>query len=156
MADQAEGKHCSLWTPEGKPPHRHPPAPTSLSHGHCLLLERENLLPSREPAAWRGLPWALHIHWLPSCSYLSIVIMLGLDPPQAAMLSSFSRELGRVLCFQGQLNSPRNLTHNFHFAHNFFAAGSWAGLGGLLALLCFRAVIPRGCLGGRPTFPSRA
>lgn len=59
---------------------------------------------------------ALHIHWLPSRSYLSIVIPAGPDPPHAAMLGSFPGELGRGPCFQGQLNSPRNLTHNFHLA----------------------------------------
>lgn len=53
------------------------------------------------------------------------------------MLCSFPGELGRVPCFQGQLNSPRNPTHNFHLTHYFFAAGNRAGLGGLLASLCF-------------------
>lgn len=145
VADWAEGKHSLLLTPQGNPTSTQQLPPAS---------------PVGTASSWRGriCPCA-GAAWPGLCT--SVVCPLchnytGLNSPQAAMLSGFPRKPGRVPCFQGQLNSPRNLTHNFHFAHHFFAAGDWAGLGGLLTLLCFGAVIPRGCLGGRITFPPRA
>lgn len=110
----------------GNPPppitHRLPPA-SSTGTGSS---RRGTFCP--HPGSLLAALSALHIHWLPSHSRLSILITAGLDPPHAAMLGSFPGELGRVPCFQGQLNSPRNLTHNFHLTHNFFAAGNGAGL----------------------------
>jgi len=147
VADQAEGKRCSLQTPEGKPTITHwlPPA-SPLGTGSSW---RRRICPSRDPAGWCCLTRALHTHLLAPlhCSHSRDGSPTGCEAQQ------LSQEPGRVPCYQGQLNSPQNLTHNFHLAHNFFAAGNQAGLGGLLASLCFHAVVPRGCLGGKPTFP---
>lgn len=136
--------HSSLLTPQEKPTITQQLPPAS---------------PMGSGSSWRG---RICLHAGAACPGLctSIVCPLchnytGMNSPQAAMLSGFPRKPGRVPCFQGQLNSPQNLTHNFHLTHNFFAAGNWAGLGGLLTLLCFGAVIPRGCLGGRIAFPPR-
>lgn len=116
MADWAEGKHSSLLTPQGK----------------ATITQQ---LPPASGSSWRG---RICPHAGAACPGLctSIICPLcrnytGLNSPQALILSSFPREPGRVPCSQGQLNSPQNLTHNFHLTHQFFAAGNWAGLGGL-------------------------
>lgn len=93
-----------------------PPALAALGQGEFPL------------ECWSCLAWPLLLQRL--CHNYP-----GLDSPRAALLSRFPRKPGRVPCFQGQLNSPRNLTHNFHLAQHDFAAGDWAGLGGLLTLL---------------------
>lgn len=123
MAEWAEGKHCSLRIPEGKAPTlHHPPAPTSLSHAHQLLLERDILPPSRELAGCT-VSFARPLAALSLAPLHRNYSRAGSPPCCNARQLSWRAEEGSL-----QLNSPRNLTHNFHLTHNFFAAGNGAGL----------------------------
>lgn len=97
VADWAEGKHSLLLIPQGNPTSTQQLPPAS---------------PVGTASSWRGriCPRA-GAAWPELCT--SVVCPLchnytGLNSPQAAMLSGFPRKSGRVPCFQGQLNSPRN------------------------------------------------